>query len=163
MCPNWKRHFNYSPVSVQVCLKYKPRGFPLSVVYQDGIINFSVLCKFCASFVSDQRPSLLNSSWCRRDSTTWFWWEGGLNGCVCFLYPVASGAIRVWPRHYPLRRPLLTGPSGVWMTLACHCPLIWLTSSTEWSHFYGGRPNMTKDVRIFLSILCINICIICKM
>lgn len=81
-------------------------------------------------------------SWWWRVSTSWFWWEGGVNGCVCFLSPVASGATQVWPRHYPLRRPQWTDPSGVWMTPACRCPLIWLTSSTEWSRFSGGGPKM---------------------
>lgn len=63
---------------------------------------------------------------------------GGVNGCSCFLCPVASGATQVWLRRYPPRRPQWTGPSGVWMTPACRCPLILLTSSTEWSPCSGG-------------------------
>lgn len=75
--------------------------------------------------------------------------RGGVNGCSCFLCPVASGATQVWPRHYPPRRPRWTGPSGVWMTPACRCPLIWATSSTEWSRCSGGGPG---DVEVWKSV-----------
>lgn len=86
-------------------------------------------------------------------SPSWFWREGGFNGCACFLCPVASGATPVWPRRYPPRRPRWTGPSGVWMTSACRCPLIWLTSSTEWSHCSGGGPDMLKCGNVLMYAL----------
>lgn len=72
---------------------------------------------------------------------------GGVNGCARFLCPVASGATPVWPRRCPPRRPRWTGPSGAPTTLACRCPLTWLTSSTEWSRCSGGEAFLPQARR----------------
>ncbi|XP_058486062.1 alpha-ketoglutarate-dependent dioxygenase FTO isoform X1 [Solea solea] len=50
----------------------------------------------------------------------------------------SQGVTPAWPRRYRLRRLQWTDPSGARMTPTCRSPLIWLTSSTEWSHFSGG-------------------------